>query len=483
MSELGFCGEERRKWLIRAAALAAGTFSTGGLASCGGGSSPSSVSSTAALAATPGSTSSTVATALAVSPTAAPSVTLTAYATPPAPAALPGSPPLPVGVIPAWVPSAAWTWTPIPNTVFNSFMKDDSTGIAPASGPEPSGGTNNATYPYYAKETSFGGPSYSRKNHELYLFGGGHAATTLNALSRWNLNQDIPDMTLLVPSTTSAMRQQYWLDTTVRASGYWPDGKPKSAHMYHALQYMDALDQLVAIGLAFGTDPVTDSVSWNIVASYARGSAVWDPAGSWPSLPTEINEGPLLAEAPAFASFDGSAVYYYRDTGGAGPWRKLDALTQTIVPVGGRLNWWNYTVGSARHDINFALLAGGSAASGGYQFKLLDLTTGISTPMNSVGYPCPTNASIKDLVWISTYGYWVGWFVDVVTDNAAMGVQKLIKFQQTSSTDISATLITTIGSPPIGNGGCLQGMYWDDVYGCILFVGGMGESLYALKAA
>ncbi len=382
--------------------------------------------------------------------------------------------------VPSWVPSTAWRWTDIPHSTFTTSIKNDGSGVAPATGAEPSG----ATYASYTKETSFGGPSYSRKHQELYLFGGGHAATTLNALIRWNLGKETPDLEVVVPATTADLRATSFFDPTNRAKGYWPDGKPKAAHMYHALQYLDATDELLAVGLAFGHDPVTDERSWNTVAAYHRGDASWLPEGTYPALPDEPyqNSG-LLIDAPTFASWDGAAVYYYRDGGGSGPWRKVNSATRAVDEVGGSLSWWLTTVGAARDDRAEALLVGGQTGGGGsgYQFRTLSLTTGALTPLAATGFAFPTDCGIKDLVWVSKHRYWVAWCTDTVSDNAGIGVQRVLKFEPTSPTQITATDLSLSGTAPAGTGGCKQGLFYDDTFDALLFVGNLDEPLKIVK--
>ncbi|MEY2688371.1 MAG: hypothetical protein RL375_2569, partial [Pseudomonadota bacterium] len=86
---------------------------------------------------------------------------------------------------PSWLPATAWEWTSIPGTVWSDYMKADGTGIAPEITAADPGPTRA-----YTAQWDFGGPCYSKARHEFWMFGGGHAGTTINILTRWNLNTD-----------------------------------------------------------------------------------------------------------------------------------------------------------------------------------------------------------------------------------------------------------------------------------------------------
>lgn len=388
--------------------------------------------------------------------------------------------------VPSWVPSTALVWTAIPSTTFDNYMKDDGSGIASAAGAEPTGGTNAPTYALYRKWTSFGGPAYSRKRHEIYAFGGGHAATTLNFLARWNLNLNTPSMTLMCAQTASATKQANWntsyVNTTSR--GYWPDGKPMNPHGYNGLQYFDAIDELVQVGLSYVVSPFTDLTVWQVVAGFPRSGTAWRADAYWADMPTpNSNDDASMVECPVFKDWAGAIVYYYKDRGSSIAYRKLTASTRAHTTISGGDNYgsldFRRSRGSMRHDNGKALLIGNNTSSG-WNALMFDSASGSLTSQSMAGASFPSE-HFADLAWSSSGGFWLAWFAEPADDNNPISSQKVYKITITGTNALTATLLSPSGTALAGTGGNFHGMYYDDWFDCFIFVGAYNENLKALK--
>ena len=134
------------------------------------------------------------------------------------------------------------------NSAWTNHVKKDGSGIVPDLLPdEPS------YQKAYTAQWDYSAPTYSRKHHEIWMFGGGHNATTINLVTKWNLHREVPDVSVACEATTHAIRKANLFafafperDTKV----YFSDGKPYSPHAYTNNQYSDATDKFISFGLA-----------------------------------------------------------------------------------------------------------------------------------------------------------------------------------------------------------------------------------------
>lgn len=390
---------------------------------------------------------------------------------------------VPSGALPTWIPATAWQWTDIPNTQYTAHMKNDGTGIAPVPPGEVTGGTISTTN-NYNKMSSFGGPAYSRKNHELWLFGGGHAATTLNALCRWNLNKNTPDMTFINAATPQATKQSIWNQAAYDASGgYWPDGKPISPHCYMNNFYFDEIDEFGVLSLSNVCHPSVDVTVFGVVPGYARNGSAWRAAGYWANMPftnAQYDNG-NAADSAVFMNWAGTELHYHNDKGGAQGWRKLTASTRAHTTYGSQpFNWNRFAKGAARHDQAQALIVGGNDPGGGYQCRLLNMTTGAHVAQTVIGFTAPTG-NCHDVAWISSGGYWVVWYAFPEDDNINLTMNVLVKLEISGTNQLTATQLTPSGTAHISSGGYARGMYYDDFFDCLIFAGGVNENLKAIK--
>ena len=306
-----------------------------------------------------------------------------------------------VNAAPAWIASAAWTWTDIPGTNFGSVFRNDGTGVDGAGRRVPAltqeiGGVGG---PYWANIFANGGPAWDPVSGELYGGpGGGHNSTSANPVMAWRLARTVPDMVLLSAPTAFATRlADYQADIRTKG-GYHSDGKPVSNHSYRNWQALGG--DLINIGLmAVDTSNYypEDSCSFDVTASFARssgydrgGDGMWRAAGHWPApvaAPGEIGGG---IEALCVRAKDGSAVFQAR--GNPGKLRRLDATTRTWSQVTtADVDWSTYahgthnpTLGTAG-SIVWASYNWNITGHAGWYVQRIDIATGNQTAISIAG--------------------------------------------------------------------------------------------------
>ena len=380
--------------------------------------------------------------------------------------------------LPTWVPSATWTFTDIPGTRFSDYMKNDGTGIAPAQSEE----LPNHGSPSYLRQWDYSGGAYSPKNRELYMFGGGHNATSINALSRWNLGKNTPDMTLVSAPTSIAIRKAEYANTPqYNTSGYWSDGRPRSPHGYRNLQVLDSIDEVVCVTLSAGDHPTLDAYSWNVTAGFPRGGSAWRPNGYWPGVPDDPGQS-LGIEMLTFPSYDQSAVYFTR---GGGPLRRLDGATRAITQIGTSAVNWSYTArGAARPDSSIALIVGGNESTTGWRARFIDLTTGVQTPAVVSGYAWPAGLEYHDMVWVPVIEKFVALLYNrSYLDDQVVRDVRLITLQPTGGANLVAALVPVAGAAPTTSGGWVRGLYWDPALSVLILGNGPTNPLKAIRVA
>lgn len=333
--------------------------------------------------------------------------------------------------IPGWVPSTAWQWVNAgTNSPWTNHVKDDGTGIVPALLPdEPS------YQRIYAAQWDYSSPTYSRKHHEIWMFGGGHAATTINLVTKWNLHKETPDVSVACSATTHAIRKANLLafaSTSADNKVYFSDGKPYSPHSYSNNQYSDATDEFISFGIAAMMSPGTNydgaggGWSSNAIAALQR-TGTWRANGYYPAS-TASNEASFTpAAGPRFMSADGMTIYYWLDGNAGNGLYKFNLATKTHSPVGGGL-----PSGSRNADDgNGRALVLGAGSGGGWVAQFVNLSTGALTNVTVSGDALPSGMGIYDLVWSPEQGYYVA----VGFDKTAMA---------NAHTSISAITVATI---------------------------------------
>lgn len=388
--------------------------------------------------------------------------------------------------IPAWVPTAAWEWTDIPGTRWLDYVKNDGTGVdgAPAI-------TNLDPGPSRSYEATwdFSGPCYSHKNHEVWMFGGGHAGTTINILTKYNLHKNVPDVTVVSPPTPEAMRRKYALapnHLTYPKKVYWPDGKPYSPHSYTNSFYVDALDEWFQFGVsacASSVDGVNMSgpgVGGFNVVGYPRNGSYRQP-DYWAPIPAS---GDGVTRGYRSIASDQSGIYYWSRNGASGL-RKFTFATNSYEFIDGAIPP-ELSRPSDEHD--GVVFHCGTDIRRGWNGKFCDVTTGAMTTVAFTGPALPVAANyLLEVIWIASKGYYVTvWINSSAVDWGATNVDgNLTTIVVATVTPTGASTATVeiraiSGSAPTRNT-VIRGAFYDSTYGCLILPISYANNIKAVK--
>lgn len=386
--------------------------------------------------------------------------------------------------IPAWVPSTAWQWTNIPSSTWTDYMRNDGTGIAPAItvvDPGPSL-IYTATWDYSA-------PIYSRKNHEIYMFGGGHAATTINTVTRWNLHKAAPDVSIYSAATSEASRRHRFLNGFFHSDydnkSYFADGKPYSPHSYRNNQYSDHTDEFISFGLGAMASPGANGdgggPGWNrldVAACQRNGS--WRAEGYYPNIPVDSTSGARMM------SEDGTMIYYWYAPSPGGPsteLRKLNLATRAHSLVGSStIEWYSR---QAENGAGTGLVLGSDNSGGAWLAKFCNLSTGAITPVSVSGDSIPIGMGIFDLSWCADKGFWVTVWIDsasLYNGGTAISAITVATITPTGASTAVAAVKTMTGTGPT-RCGTYRGAFYDPAYGCVIVVTDHSSPVKTIKVA
>ena len=421
-------------------------------------------------------------------------------APPPAPAPAPVPPP-PAGKpapgssdsYPAWVRSARAqpnTWRDIPGTRFMEMFKDNGSGVdavgtrIPPSGDAHVGGRNT-----YYNTFAYGGPGHSRKRHEMYAHGSGHAAGTMNHVAAWRLGKDVPDMVLLSPSTPPEVRQADY-DTRspvpMPQKAYHSDGKPIGSHVYSNLQYVEDSDELLVVTLENCNRTITGLLRLGDIAAFKRSSGVdlggdgrWRPPNTWPSITEFESSDRLICQ-----SLDRKSLYF-RFGDGKGQdarLRKLNFQTKQItyvtpndvnwshkcfgdvVPVGAGSEGSLFWIGNDWNSFNWAYPKGNWEL---WYARLIDLTTGDQHVVTINGPTVQECGLIGGVHWLASIRAYACIFHSDGREPFKLG--KLIP-TNSAHTAMRLELVNTAGTAPSAKGWSRFSAHFPD-YDDILVVG------------
>jgi hypothetical protein len=382
------------------------------------------------------------------------------------------------GVIPTWVPSTAWQWTQISGTVWNDVMSV--AGGAPSQAGDPVGSS-------YTSQWDYGGVAYSPNNHEMWLFGGGHDGTTINALSRWNLGTSSPSVSMMCAPTPVAIRASDWAagDGPWAASAYHTAGsgaeaRPKSAHAYQNNRYFDDIDEFVSVGLAAVDTPGASVTRYFSVPAFPRSGTAWRASGYFPDIENAGTYGPQ--NAVVFESYDRASVYY---AGKNSPlYRLTSAGVKTTIGSGvGDV----YSARGAARSATEALIAGGTDVANpqGYRAKFVNLTTGVATTVTVSGYAWPTDFQYGGIVWVDSLNKYVALLVSsngAATDPNVTGL-RVVTLEPTGASSMTATNVTLTGTAPTFLHAVYGNLSYDPAYSVLLIAANEAQNLFAIKVA
>lgn len=382
--------------------------------------------------------------------------------------------------LPAWVPTTAWQAVDIPNTTWTSAIRDDGNGIAPQITTLDPGVTRS-----YLAVWQFSGPTYSPSRHEFWMFGGGHAATTINILTRTNLDFT-PTVNMACAPSTEAIRRQRALteyQTYLAQGPYFPDGKPYSPHSYSNNIYLPTVDTFVSFALRFiassgdGVNMSAGAQDYSCIAAFQREATNWRPKNYYTDIPSGGDE----RGGPRVLSADGSSVFWWHTTGGL---RKWNSMTNVHSSIGGTASRPFETQGSVTcnngADTSFHIRRD---TLPGMQVKTCDLTTGIQTTVTVSGYSVPTGVVAYGVVYVPTTNRYISVWVDSTAWNNAAGTIAsflVVEIELVTATTATATLKTVTGSLPT-KCGSITGMGYDPAYGCVVLNMDPSQPIKAIK--
>lgn len=395
------------------------------------------------------------------------------------------------GTMPAWYPATAWEWTDVTGTIWNDYVKGDGTGVAPVVTATDPGPDKN-----YLSQWPFGGPAYSKARHEFWMFGGGHAQTTINAVSRYVLDSDTPFVDMpCVPSTESLRRTEALTPnySTYAASAYWSDGKPHSPHSYLSNIYVDALDEFLCFGQSAcagssdgGATLQGDSTGGSGILTLSR-AGVWQSAGYHTAFPSDViaYQGNRYLRS---MSEDGLKIYYWVGNGFS-PRTGLnvyDLVAKTHTHIGGANYDDAYRVTEAHSG---KVLLCDNTQTSGWVGRFINLTTGAATAItfNVIGSALPSAAGMFDLMWIPDQGYYLAvwltgpWAAWPNNAGSITGVYVSKITPTGSNTADVETLTIAAGDGAPTRGGALRGAYYDPTYECVMCCFGPYTPIKAIK--
>ncbi|MFH7044189.1 hypothetical protein ABT392_18005 [Paucibacter sp. JuS9] len=389
--------------------------------------------------------------------------------------------------LPGWLPTTPWRWTEIPGTLWIDAMRSDGQRLAPAITDLDPGPARS-----YLSTWDYSGPTYSLKNHEIWMFGGGHAATTINMLTRWNLHKEVPSLEVVSMPTPEAMRRAWVFGSKLATTAYFPDGKPYSPHSYWNTMYVDARDEFVSFGIA-GLASSADGISLSGPGFSLRDVAGYPRGGGWrtPKFYADIPSlGGVAQESntPRALSRDGSTIYYWPHEQGL---KKYSFATNTHSHVGGNNAAFPSFRLAISADSKSTIHVGGSSggSANGWDVEYCDLTNGARNKITVSGYTIPTGLQCYGVEWIEPLGaYLTLWITEGAFNNDSIRTDPnistvvVVTLKLSGTTAATATLKTLTGTPPT-KCNSLKGMFFDPAYGCLIVAMSPLKPLLAVKIA
>jgi hypothetical protein len=391
--------------------------------------------------------------------------------------------------LPTWVPSTAWQWVDVPTTRFTDYMKDDGTGVANAVTALDPGVTKS-----YLGMWAFSAPTYSRVHHEFWFFGGGHANTTINAMCRWNLHTDTPNITIAHQSTPEAERSAvcFLSPSAYAAIGpfYAFDGKLYSTHSFANAFYADVVDRFVMFGLGGvassvdGANMSGPGLGFRDVAAFPRAGSTWLPENTYQDVPT-FPDGALAFFGPRCTTRDGSKIFHWPVNQGM---RSFDLLTNTHSSLGGPTGEWpGAAICTNADETQTVHINTVDNSSAGWGLQMRSTANGAVTNFTVSGYTSlPADLRCFGIQWADNIGKFVTFWFNANAYNgqpsSVVSTVMVATLEITGPTTAVAELKTMTGTAPVA---ChaMSGMAYDPLYECILLCMTHQTNVKAFKVA
>lgn len=317
----------------------------------------------------------------------------------------------------------------------------------------PAGAPASAVINEWCSFTNYGGKLYS-------ALASGHN-WSYNMVASVDLMLNAPSWTLRHPGT-------YPPNTNVSASGYYLDGLPVARHTYYSTQFWpaaqspDSIDRIMSIG-AYAVYPGTQFYKY--VDSFRVSALTWDPAGTWPQVPANLDPFgastiqqaniPVVCKDPLTGniyvtsgdSTDGSHLRKFSPSSGAhGTWSTL--TTSPVYPSATRMNEWAVNGAVCFDTLRGQLVCLNS--HGSYHIEKVNVSTGAVTHLALSNVPAINPYPSPDL-YQSALVYDVDndryvW-ARVVTNEVAVGTG-LVQFWAIHPTSGAMSMITSTNYAP-----------------------------------
>lgn len=394
--------------------------------------------------------------------------------------------------LPAWLPATAWQWADVPGGTWAAAMADNGSGVAPATTATDPGPSNS-----YISTWDYSGPAYSKKNHEFWFFGGGHAATTINAVSRFELHKETPNVVLSCAPTTEAIRRTEALapnHITYATLAYWSDGKPHVPHSYLNNLYLDSVDDFVCFGLPAGVGSSDGGATLNggatgatAIAGLAR-SGTWRAAEYYVNFPTSVityaGDRGLRA-----ISNDESKIYYWVSDYNAPQYglNKYTVATKVHAHIGGI----GYLSARCSEEHDGIVMVLNNSQSAGWVGRTIDVTTGAATAQTFTvnGAALTSTLELFDVMWVASLGYYLAVWVNagaIAWPNSAGNLTE-IKISKITPTSASTATVDTMAIAT-GDGiptrcSAYRGAFYDPIYQCVMLCLSHSAPIKAIKVS
>jgi hypothetical protein len=113
---------------------------------------------------------------------------------------------------------------------------------------------------------------------------GGHNDSSDNRVVSIRLAEDTPVWRTRMQASSNVTRDV----------AYYADGKPASRHLYSTIHHIPQLDRVMLFGVRF---PYGSAVTFSKVDGFNLNTNTWDPAGTWPDLPSGAGYGACVIRA------------------------------------------------------------------------------------------------------------------------------------------------------------------------------------------
>lgn len=361
---------------------------------------------------------------------------------------------------PSWLPTTEWEWTDVPGSEWIDYAPSLEV-------------PDTTAYSGYIAQWDYSAPTYSRAHHEVYMFGGGHAGTAINAVSRYLLDTNSPSVEFFVSATSAADRAAWVADANYLTTTYFPDGKGYAPHSYGTLQYSDYTDEMLFSFVAMGQGIPFQGAGWSTSAIGAVTRAgTWRAAGYYDPHPSVSQNTWRMARC---LSYDGTKLYYWSYIGSGETSDNLNVLdldTREHSVVGACALTMSYR--RVSHNGDKILVLGSENSGGAWLAYYVNPDTGASTSVTVSGDSIPSGKGIYDLVWCEDQGYWLTVWMDAarvydwVNASGTITVATITPTGASTATAEIRTISTGDGAYPYHK--AYRGVFYDPAWGVALFV-------------